>query len=208
MFLNRKEIKAKAKAILHKNYWAIIGLCIFFSVISGIVSAVNFIPALGNIVCILIMPIITVGFSYQLFYAFSTEEKPDVAGLFAGFKDGRYGHVLGGYWYCALFTVLWTFLFIIPGIVKSISYSMTPYILMDQPEISATDALKLSMKMTKGHKWKIFVFSLSFIGWHILSVFTLGILEVFYVLPYQSLATAGIYATLKEQYQGSNVETF
>lgn len=74
-----------------------------------------------------------------------------------------------------LFTFLWSLLLVIPGIIKSISYSMSFLIAIEYPEISGKKALKLSMKLTDGYKWDIFLLGLSFIGWAFLSVLTLGI---------------------------------
>jgi len=104
---------------------------------------------------------------------------------------------LGGMMWMYLWVYLWTLLFIIPGIIKSFAYSMTPYILASSPNVTATDALKLSMRMTDGHKGKIFVMGLSFIGWNILNAFTFGILGIFFVNPYETTAFAGLFVELR-----------
>jgi len=93
----------------------------------------------------------------------------------------------------------WSLLFIIPGIVKSYSYRMVPYILAENDEISGKEAIELSMQMMNGHKWNTFVLDLSFLGWQILSAFTLGILSVFYVAPYIHATDAELYKTLRDQ---------
>ncbi len=98
-----------------------------------------------------------------------------------------------------LFIFLWSLLLVVPGIIKAYSYRLTPYIIADDTQISAIDAIKLSEQMMKGHKMEAFVLDLSFIGWHLLSILTLGILEIFYVLPYQSCTNAAFYASLKNQ---------
>lgn len=95
-----------------------------------------------------------------------------------------------------LFTILWTLLFIIPGIIKSYEYMMIPYILSDNPEISREEAFAQSRKMMYGNKWKAFVLDLSFIGWEILSALTLGILGIFYVTPYKAYTKAALYRKL------------
>ena len=87
----------------------------------------------------------------------------------------------------------------IPGFIKSLAYSMTPYILADCPNVTATDALKLSMRMTAGYKGKLFVLGLSFIGWMLLSAITVYILYVVYVGPYMYATLSGFYLELKEQ---------
>ena len=85
----------------------------------------------------------------------------------------------------------------VPYIIKSISYSMTPYILAEDKEISPSQAVKLSVAMTKGHKSEIFMMYLSFIGWMLLTVVTLGILGIFWTMPYMTASLAGIYEKLK-----------
>lgn len=92
---------------------------------------------------------------------------------------------------------LWSLLFVIPGIIKAISYALTPYILADCKNVRATDALKLSMRMMEGHKWEYFVLGLSFIGWMLLTSLTCGLLYVFYVGPYMNNTFAGYYAERK-----------
>jgi uncharacterized membrane protein len=73
---------------------------------------------------------------------------------------------------------------------------MTPYILLDRPELSATDAIKESEKMMDGHKMELFILDLSFIGWILLSMLTCGIL-VLYVEPYMMATKAAFYLELK-----------
>gem|GEM_PF-498796 len=101
-----------------------------------------------------------------------------------------------------LFLVLWTLLFIIPGIVKAYSYRMVPYILAEDPEMNWREAFRLSRKMMDGQKWNAFVLDLSFILWEILSLCTLGILKIFYVAPYEQCTNAALYVALKTQLLG------
>lgn len=82
----------------------------------------------------------------------------------------------------SLFTMLWTLLFIIPGIVKSYAYSMSFYIAVLKPELSANDALDRSKELTIGHKMDIFMLDLSYILWYLIGIFTLGILW-FWIIP-------------------------
>ncbi|MBO5550433.1 MAG: DUF975 family protein [Lachnospiraceae bacterium] len=93
--------------------------------------------------------------------------------------------------------LLWTLLLIIPGIIKLYEYRMIPYIISDNPGISSEEAFRISREMMKGNKWHSFLFDLSFIGWIFLSLFTCGILLVFYVNPYISASDAELYLTLK-----------
>ena len=120
-------------------------------------------------------------------------ENVEIVTLFDGFKDYTRAVVL---WITnQIFTFLWTLLFIIPGIIKSLSYSMSYFILLDKPEMSANDARKKSMEMMDGNKWRLFCLELSYIGWMLLSVLTLGILYL-WVMPSMRTATAYFYQSL------------
>lgn len=90
-------------------------------------------------------------------------------------------------------------LFCIPGIIKAYSYAMTPYILADCPNVKAKDALKLSMRIMNGHKGELFVLQLSFLGWMLLSCFTFGLLDLFYVTPYMYNTFATYYLEVREE---------
>lgn len=103
-----------------------------------------------------------------------------------------------------LFTFLWSLLLVIPGIVKSYSYRLVPFILAEEPNISSKEAFRLSREMMNGNKWHAFLFDLSFIGWNLLSACTLGILGVFYVNPYYQCASAELYLTMRDAYLGNH----
>ncbi|MBE7003813.1 MAG: DUF975 family protein [Ruminococcaceae bacterium] len=102
-----------------------------------------------------------------------------------------------------IFVALWTILLVVPGIVKAYAYRMAPYILAENPQIGGTEALRLSEKMMKGHKWKAFTYDFSFFGWFLLSALTLGILAVFYVNPYKSASDAELYCAVSDLYYDS-----
>ena len=194
--LDRKSIKKRAKEALSDNY----GVCIGTFIVSILIAVVAaYVPYVGMIIAIAVSPVVMVGLMNVYLHMYRGENV-EFGDMFDGFKN--YGHVLGGYWYMYLFIFLWSLLLYIPGIIKAYAYSMAPYILMDQPEISATDALEKSKQMTYGHKWEIFVMYLSFIGWGILSSLTMGILAIFFVGPYFMLTMAGYYVVLRNQEMG------
>ena len=91
----------------------------------------------------------------------------------------------------------WGLLFIIPGIVKSYEYQMIPYLLAENPAMDTKEAFATSREMMNGNKWKSFVLDLSFIGWELLSVITLGLVGVFYANPYMQQTHAALYETLR-----------
>lgn len=111
--------------------------------------------------------------------------------------DNNYKNITKTMFFRDLFTVLWTLLFIIPGIVKSYEYQMIPYLLADNPQMTKEQAFQESKRMMQGQKWKAFVLDLSFIGWNILSALTLGILGIFYVQPYMDATHAALYEALR-----------
>lgn len=159
--------------------------------------------ALQIIVSVLIAGSLVFGVSmYSL--KFKRGEEPGVAVLFEGFK--RFGTTLGLYLWYLLWTFLWTLLLIIPGIIKGISYSMCFYIMADNPEIGIRNALKISKKITKGYKGKIFVFYLSFIGWSILAMLT--VIGYLWLMPYIQISSANLYDELKNHSIEKSVCTF
>ena len=93
---------------------------------------------------------------------------------------------------CGLYIFFWTLLFIVPGIIKTYSYAMTPFILADNPNLSAKEAITRSRELMNGHKWQLFVLDLTFIGWNLLGTITFGI-GMLWVTPYTSAAHAAFY---------------
>lgn len=97
-----------------------------------------------------------------------------------------------------IFIVLQFLLLIVPGIIATFAYQMTFYILAEHPDMDPIDAIKASRKMMKGHKWQLFCLQLSFIGWAILSAFTMGIGGLF-LTPYSEAATAAFYKEISKE---------
>lgn len=105
-----------------------------------------------------------------------------------------------------LYVFLWSLLFIIPGIVKSYSYAMTPFIMAEHPELTASQAIDASKEMMDGYKGDLFMLRLSFIGWEILSILlTLGIGSL-WLNPYMNAADAAFYRELQSQQRQTTVE--
>lgn len=106
-----------------------------------------------------------------------------------------------------LFVTLWTFLLVVPGIIKAYTYRMVPFIVAERPDIDYKEALDLSKKMMDGEKMNTFVLDLSFIGWGLLTALTAGILGVFYTTPYIQQTNAELYVTLKTKLEPQTAET-
>ena len=77
----------------------------------------------------------------------------------------------------------------------ALAYTFVLYLIVDKDYAVGPDALKASREMMKGYKWDYFVFELSFIGWIILGVFTLGILYI-WLIPYMQVASVLYYEKL------------
>ena len=114
--------------------------------------------------------------------------------FFDGFTCGFVDNFLAGL-LVGLFTFLWSLLFIIPGIVKSFSYAMTPFIMAENPNMTANESITASRQMMDGHKGELFWLELTFIGWSLLCIFTLGIGNLF-LNPYTNAAQASFYRNL------------
>lgn len=169
-----REVKQIAKAAMPNGHWWNVLNCLLVDTIN---SAAGFLLAsnlkAGN-------------FKY---YASRLEGKPvEFSETFEGFKDKRAGKGIGLSVLTWVFVSLWSLLFIIPGIIMSYAYEMVPVILLNKPETKVMDAFRESKKMMKGHKWKLFVLELSFLGWDILNIFTMGLLGVLWLNPYKKLA--------------------
>ena len=131
------------------------------------------------------------------------EESVDLENLFDGFRGGRYTRVFCALFLVQLFTFLWALLLIIPGIIKAFSYALTPYILLDEPELTARQAITRSCEIMEGRRWKLFCLSLSFIGWGILSLLTFGI-GFLWLAPYMNASIAAFYEDARAEYEAEN----
>ena len=87
---------------------------------------------------------------------------------------------------------LWSLLLVIPGIVASYSYAMTNYVLAETPNISASEAIRISKVLMEGNRWRLFCLRFSFIGWDILAALTFGVANIF-IIPYKQAAEAAFY---------------
>ena len=92
----------------------------------------------------------------------------------------------------SLFIILWSFLFIIPGIIATYRYAMVPYLMAEFPELKTMDAIRESKRLMQGNKWRLFCLQMSFFGWALLCVFTLGIGNL-WLTPYMRTAEAAFY---------------
>ena len=149
----------------------------------------SIIPTIGTFV---IMPPINLGF-IMIFLKMYNFETPEIADLFKGFKHITNAILLQIL--SVVFIFLWSLLFVIPGIIKSFSYSMAFYILAENPEMSPIEALNESKRIMEGHKMEYFILNLSFIGWAILCAFTAGLAAI-YATPYMYMTYTNFYKSI------------
>ena len=219
-----QELKEKAKAAFKANYWPCVGVALLMSiltggsymssssqgsstdiqnslqsaepeVIAGIFIAFGIASIIGILIKIFLANPVEVG-GYNFFKENTEEPGAPFALIKKGFQN--YGHTFATLFLRDLFIILWSLLFIIPGLIKLYSYSMVPFILAEHPELSATEIITRSREMMNGNKWRAFVLDLSFIGWILLGVVTCGLGFVFWTSPYMNSTHAALYLKLKE----------
>ncbi|WP_168119890.1 DUF975 family protein [Paenibacillus sp. HB172176] len=188
--LSRSELRAAARESLFGNWGKSIAV---FLIYVAITISLGFIPFFGQLVLILITGVFTLGMALY-FIRLARGEDPSVSSLFEGFE--RFVKVFLLTLLMGIFTLLWSLLFIIPGIIAGYRYSQAYYILIDNPDISALEAIRRSKEMMAGHKWRYFVLQLSFIGWYLLCMLTLGI-GALWLAPYMAATNAHFYENLR-----------
>lgn len=199
MIKRATEIRSEARLSLKGNWGMAVVTFLVFGIITGVIGII---PWIGWILSLLALPL-----SFGLAVAFlnnaRTKQGAKVETLFEGFYD--YGRIFGTMLLQSVYTFLWSLLLVIPGIIKQFSYAMTPFILKDNPELKFNGAIEKSMAMMRGYKWKLFCLCLSFIGWAILCVLTLGI-GYLWLGPYIQQSLAHFYLEVKAEYERNNGE--
>lgn len=174
-----------------KGKWGIaVRTYLVYVIIVGILSEI---PVIGTIGTILVSSPLLLG--YIIFsLSISRSEDAKFKQLFDGFNNFWKAFVTG--LLVGLFTMLWTLLLIIPGLIAMYSYAMTFYILADDSSIGAMEAISRSKKMMDGNKWKLFCLGCRFLGWGLLCILTLGI-GLLWLLPYIQISTTKFYDDIK-----------
>ena len=113
-----------------------------------------------------------------------------------GYWKENYMRVVKTFFRRDLFIFLWSLLLVIPGLVKYYEYYFVPYLTEDYPDQEPEDILAMSKQMTDGRKWELFVFDLSYLGWHLLGMVTFGLVEVLWTLPYNYMGETVLYQKL------------
>lgn len=205
MEFTRAEIKEQARAQLKGKVWMLLLCTIVSSIIPAIVSGIgsaltsNGNTAAGTIVSLAGSLLLTAPLSLGLTMVYlnvTYGEDPQVSTLFEPFKK-CYGKIIALMLLVEIFIMLWTLLFIIPGIIMGFAYSQSFFILAENPDMSPMECIKESKRIMKGRKMDLFVLYLSFIPWMLLVGITLGIAGI-WVIPYMTLTMTNFYHKIKE----------
>jgi uncharacterized membrane protein len=158
-------------------------------------SAVGSVGSILSIVNLVLGGVVQIGYAKYLLNQYNGQpgEVKDLFSCFNYFAQGFLQKLLR-----MLYILLWSLLFIVPGIIRALSYSMTPFIMAENPEMKANDAIKASETLMHGHKADLFNFLLSFIGWYFLAVLTCGV-GVFFLTPYIHAGYAAFYRSIAPQ---------
>ena len=215
---NRQQVKEQAKQIMKHNYWKMFVVTLIAGILNAeyvdLIQAVeDFIPDnvlpstfssiltilsggffVGLLSSIFIGNVIRVGEQY--YFIKNHYGNPALNEIFQGFK-GNYLNVVKIMFIMQLKIMLWLLLLVVPGIIKAYEYSMIPYLLAENPNITMDEAFSLSKQMTTGQKMNLFVLDLSFLGWYFLGFLCFGVGALF-VKPYDVAAFAEVYLILKE----------
>jgi len=184
------DLMAQARTSLSGSW----GLAVGATFVSGLINALaGAIPMAGNLISFLISGAMALGLII-FFLSLSRGGETRFSMIFDGFS--QFGRALGAYFFMNLFIILWTLLLIIPGIIAGLSYSMTFYILADNPSIGPLDAIKRSKAMMYGRRWKFFCLQFRFLGWALLCIPTLFI-GLLWLIPYISCTSVKFYEDVK-----------
>lgn len=205
-----QEYKNASLAVLRGNWSPAVLVTVVFFAIVLLCNSEGFVPqnsistnalmALaggGTLLTLFVLLPLEFGY-YNSLRAFFDQGNTDTCSNMFSYATSNYLHVVWTLFLMGLKIFLWSLLFLIPGIIKAFAYIMTPFVLADHPELSASEAIAESERLMKGHKFDFFYLFLSFIGWAILSIFTLGI-GLLWLEPYYMGAMVGFYNDLKEE---------
>ena len=202
---SNSELRKDARATMSGNWLDGVVITLVSMLMMSLVASPQIVTAegsvSGNVIYMLAYLFIGAPISYGLYFAFlkfcrSAELK--VENLFGLFNSKYYIKSICLYLLTTIYTFLWSLLLVIPGIIKGLSYSMAPYILLDNPEITAEEAICRSMEMMRGHKMDLFLMGLGYAGLAILSCFLLCI-PLLWLAPYYITVLTKFYEDLKAE---------
>lgn len=194
--MDRTAIKETAKKQISGKLGTLLIINLIVWAITVVLGAI---PAVGSVLAFVAASIFEISL-ISIYLRLSDGIDPQTSDLFNIFNDTQLcGNAVIISFLTVLFTTLWSLLFIVPGIIKALSYAMAPYIYAENGYfLTPLQSIDESKRIMQGHKAELFVLQLSFIGWFILSSLTCGILLI-YVAPYYSAAMTNFYNEIKDK---------
>lgn len=226
--MNASDHRTNARAALKGNWGVAVLVCFLASLISGAGASINvdfssnepvrfslpegaelileeylgvavsvifMVAAVMMVVGLILGGVMQLG-KAQYFLNLMDRREAQVGDLFGGFP--RFGPAMIMYLLTNAAIIIGTLFLIVPGILATYGFALAPYILQEDPECTALEALERSWNMMRGHKWELFCLEFSFIGWAILAAFTLGVGGLF-LNPYTEASKASFYRNLQNQ---------
>ena len=225
----RNQLKINAKKRLTRYHWSGVLVCLLAAVLGASsmpslnfnfgsnTSSPNLITYLSKLLSehtlfsiLLFVVVLVAALAFRLllsnpvhvgfarYFLSAREADTPVPELFSAFRT-NYTNAATAMYVKDLYWFLWSLLLVIPGIIKSYSYFMVPYLLAENPDMDSDRALQLSSKMMDGHKMDCFLLQLSFLGWQILSLITFNIAGILYVAPYYTATMAEFYISVRSE---------
>ena len=222
--MDTSEIRRKAREHLQSNWALSIGIAAVACLLGGLLIGTSFLPniqfspsrefsllfpftwqvtdtiritiksGLPSLAAFLIGGVLQLGYARFLLKQHDGKAL-DFSDLFSQFD--RFGTGFAQNFLRTLYTFLWSLLLIVPGIIAALSYAMTPFILEEHPELTASEAIARSKELMNGHKMDLFILTLTFLGWDILCALTANIGHLF-LNPYKNAAYAVFYREITQ----------
>lgn len=216
--MEASEIRARARANLANTWVLSIGVAAVAALLGGVMAGSSFLPevreyreiitqggavswrvgftgGLLGLASFLLGGVLELGYARFLLKQHDRQSL-DFADLFSQFD--RYGTGFAQAFLRSLYTFLWSLLLIVPGIIAALGYSMTPFILAENPDMTAGEAIRAAKELMQGHKMDLFILRLTFLGWEILAVLTMN-LGFLALNPYMNAATTVFYRNISGQ---------
>ena len=221
--MEAKQIRQKARENLAPNWGLSIGVAAVAALLGGLMAGSSFLPNLDvdvgkrifgswnweiiegfrisfsngilGFAAFIIGGVLDLGYA-QFLLKQHDGQGPQSDDLFSQFD--RFGTGFAQQFLRTLYTVLWSLLLIVPGIIAALSYAMTPYILAEHPDLTASEAIARSKQLMDGHKMDLFVLYLTFIGWDLLAALTLNLGNLA-LNPYKNAAITVFYRDITGQ---------
>lgn len=198
--MDRVSMKTHAKEQIKGKIFTLLAIYIIIALATGIIAFV--LSPIAGLISMLIAGPLTYSQTVIFLGITNKSRMPKIEDLLLGFKENNFMRTFIGYLRMTIFTFLWSLLFYIPGIIKSISYSQMFYLMAEDDKLDPGDAQKQSMQLMEGHKADYFVLMLSFIPWYLLVGITFGLAAI-WVTPYVSTTLAEFHVRLMAENGGS-----